>query len=175
MKKIYYIGILLFLFIGTGKIWSQPSGEGETSSAEEIEMRESSDASVEQVLGMFDGLINETLIDNISEILPDDAVVVNYGAGDFSGDEFTDVTISYKTKDTPNHKLNVIFLVNEDNKKFNIMKQSVVEWVDIPYDVAFSIDEGTCVFTFRQDKKWRFQRYFFYNNTEYLLQDETID
>ena len=166
MKNILLLPIF-FLLIFSGKAFSQLTGEGEQT--------ESSEVAVEQVLGMFDGIINEGLIDNISEILPNDAVIVNYGAGDFSGEGFTDVTISYKTKETSSHNLNVIFLINEDDKEFKIMKEMEVEWVDVPYDVAFSISEGTCVFTYREDKKWRFQRYFFYNNTIFLLQDETID
>lgn len=169
MKNIYLLPIFFLLFF-SGKAFSQLTGEGEPSEAPEA-----TDASVEQVLGMFDGIINEQLIDNISEILPNDAVVVNYGAGDFSGEGFTDITISYKTKDTPPHSLNVIFLVNEDDKEFKVIKKDVVEWVDIPYDVAFSIAEGTCVFTYREGTKWRFQRYFYYNDTVYLLQDETTE
>lgn len=166
MKNILLLPIFFLLFF-SGKAFSQLTGEGEPT--------ESSEVAVEQVLGMFDGIINEGLIDNISEILPNDAVIVNYGAGDFSGEGFTDVTISYKTKETAAHNLNVIFLINEDDKEFKIMKEMEVEWVDVPYDVAFSISEGTCVFTYREDKKWRFQRYFFYNNTIFLLQDETIE
>lgn len=166
MKNILLLPIFFLLFF-SGKAFSQLTGEGEPT--------ESSEVAVEQVLGMFDGIINEGLIDNISEILPNDAVIVNYGAGDFSGEGFTDVTISYKTKETGAHNLNVIFLINEDDKEFKIMKEMEVEWVDVPYDVAFSISEGTCVFTYREDKKWRFQRYFFYNNTIFLLQDETIE
>ncbi len=166
MKNIL-LPLIFFVLIFSGKAFSQLTGEGEPT--------ESSEVAVEQMLGMFDGIINEGLIDNISEILPNDAVIVNYGAGDFSGEGFTDITISYKTKETGNHNLNVIFLINEDDKEFKIMKEMEVEWVDVPYDVAFSISEGTCVFTFREDKKWRFQRYFYYNNTIFLLQDETID
>jgi hypothetical protein len=166
MKNIL-LPLIFFVLIFSGKAFSQLTGEGEPT--------ESSEVAVEQVLGMFDGIINEALIDNISEILPNDAVIVNYGAGDFSGEGFTDVTISYKTKETAAKNLNVIFLINEDDKEFKIMKEMEVEWVDVPYDVAFSISEGTCVFTYREDKKWRFQRYFFYNNTVFLLQDETID
>ncbi|MBN8570266.1 MAG: hypothetical protein J0M18_11585 [Ignavibacteria bacterium] len=166
MKNIL-LPLIFFVLIFSGKAFSQLTGEGEPT--------ESSEVAVEQMLGMFDGIINEGLIDNISEILPNDAVIVNYGAGDFSGEGFTDITISYKTKETGDHNLNVIFLVNEDDREFKIMKEMEVEWVDVPYDVAFSISEGTCVFTFREDKKWRFQRYFYYNNTIFLLQDETID
>lgn len=166
MKNIL-LPLIFFVLIFSGKVFSQLTGEGEPT--------ESSEVAVEQMLGMFDGIINEGLIDNISEILPNDAVIVNYGAGDFSGEGFTDITISYKTKETGDHNLNVIFLVNEDDREFKIMKEMEVEWVDVPYDVAFSISEGTCVFTFREDKKWRFQRYFYYNNTIFLLQDETID
>ncbi|MBS1491899.1 MAG: hypothetical protein JST55_00230 [Bacteroidetes bacterium] len=169
MKNIYLLPIFFLLFF-SGQAFSQLTGEGEPS--EEIE---SADVSMEQMLGMFDGIINEDLIDNISEILPNDAVIVNYGAGDFSGEGMTDITISYKTKSTPDHKLNVIFLINEDDKQFKVMKEDVVEWVDVPYDVAFSISEGTCVFTYREGKQWRFQRYFYYNDTVFLLQDETID
>ncbi len=166
MKNIL-LPLIFFVLIFSGKAYSQLTGEGEPT--------ESSEVAVEQMLGMFDGIINEGLIDNISEILPNDAVIVNYGAGDFSGEGFTDITISYKTKETGDHNLNVIFLVNEDDKEFKIMKEMEVEWVDVPFDVAFSISEGTCVFTFREEKKWRFQRYFYYNNTIFLLQDETID
>ncbi|MBX7046694.1 MAG: hypothetical protein K1X86_12745 [Ignavibacteria bacterium] len=169
MKIVYIIPLLLLLSFSE-KAFSQLTGEGEPSESTEVV-----DVSFEQMLGIFDGIINEDLIDNISEILPNDAVIVNYGAGDFSGEGYTDVTISYKTKETPNHKLNVIFLVNEDDKEFKVIKQDVVEWVEIPFDVAFSISEGTCVFTYREGLKWKFQRYFYYNNTVYLLQDETID
>ncbi len=169
MKNIYLLPIFFLLFF-SGKAFSQLTGEGEPS-----DQPEATDASVEQVLGMFDGVINEQLIDDISEILPNDAVIVNYGAGDFSGEGFTDVVISYKTKETPDHRLYVIFLINEDDKEFKVIKHEVAEWVDIPFDVAFSIDEGTCVYTFREDKKWRFQRYFYYNDTVYLLQDETTE
>jgi len=167
MKNIL-LPLIFFFLVFSGTAFSQLTGEGEPS-------EESSDVSVELVLGMFDGIINEQLIDNISAILPNDAVIVNYGAGDFSGEGFTDITISYKTKKTPDHSLNVIFLINEDDKEFKVMKEMEVEWVDVPYDVAFSISEGTCVFTYREDKKWKFQRYFYYNNTVFLLQDETID
>jgi hypothetical protein len=169
MKNIFLLSIFFLLFI-TGKSFSQLTGEGEPG-----EEMEAADVSVERMLGMFDGIINEGLIDNISGILPNDAVIVNYGAGDFSGEGFTDVTISYKTKTTPDHNLNVIFLINEDDKEFKVMKEMQVQWVDVPYDVAFSISEGTCVFTYREGKKWKFQRYFYYNNTVFLLQDETID
>lgn len=166
MKNIL-LPLIFFVLIISGKAFSQLTGEGEPT--------ESSEVAVEQMLGMFDGIINEGLIDNISEILPNDAVIVNYGAGDFSGEGFTDITISYKTKETADHNLNVIFLINENDKEFKIMKEMEVEWVDVPYDVAFSISEGTCVFTYREDKKWRFQRYFYYNDTIFMLQDETID
>ena len=169
MKNIYLLPIFFFLFF-SGTAFAQLTGEGEPG-----EEMEAADVSVEQMLGMFDNIINERLIDNITEILPNDAVIVNYGAGDFSGEGFTDITISFKTKDTPSHKLNVVFLINEDDKQFKVMKQVLVEWVDVPYDVAFSISEGTCVFTYREGKQWRFQRYFYYNDTVFLLQDETID
>lgn len=169
MKNIYVIPIFLFFLI-SNSAFAQLTGEGEPTGSSET-----TEVSVEQMLGMFDGIINEQLIDNISEILPNDAVIVNYGAGDFSGEGYTDITISYKTKNTPDHKLDVIFLINEDDKEFKVIKEDQVEWVEVPYDVAFSISEGTCVFTFRENKNWRFQRYFYYNNTVYLLQDEVIE
>lgn len=169
MKNIILFPIF-FLLLFSGTAFSQLTGEGEPS-----EEMESADVSVEQMLGMFDGIINENLINSIGEILPNDAVIVNYGAGDFSGEGLTDVTISYKTKETASHNLNVVFLINEDDKEFKVIKEDVVEWVDVPYDVAFSISEGTCVFTYREAKNWRFQRYFYYNNTIFLLQDETIE
>jgi hypothetical protein len=169
MKKLYFIPLFLLLFISNNTL-AQLTGEGEPTGSSET-----TEVSVEQMLGMFDGIVNEQLIDNISEILPNDAVIVNYGAGDFSGEGYTDITISYKTKNTPDHKLNVIFLINEDDKEFKVIKEDQVEWVEVPYDVAFSISEGTCVFTYRENKNWRFQRYFYYNNTVYLLQDEVIE
>jgi len=169
MKNIYVIPLFL-LFLISGSAFAQLTGEGEPTGSSET-----TEVSVEQMLGMFDGIVNEQLIDNISEILPNDAVIVNYGAGDFSGEGYTDITISYKTKNTPDHKLNVIFLINEDDKEFKVIKEDQVEWVEVPYDVAFSISEGTCVFTYRENKNWRFQRYFYYNNTVYLLQDEVIE
>ena len=76
MKNIL-LPLIFFVLIFSGKAFSQLTGEGEPT--------ESSEVAVEQMLGMFDGIINEGLIDNISEILPNDAVIVNYGAGDFSG------------------------------------------------------------------------------------------
>lgn len=169
MKNIILLPIF-FLLLLSGRAFSQLTGEGEPS-----EEMESADISVERMMGMFDGIINEDLINNIGEILPNDAVIVNYGAGDFSGEGLNDIVISYRTKETASHSLKVIFLINEDDKQFKVMKETEVEWVDVPYDVAFSISEGTCVFTFREEKKWKFQRYFYYNNTVFLLQDETID
>ena len=127
---------------------------------------------VEEFLGLFDGVFSDALIDEISNNLPDELKVVNYGIGDFSGSGYLDLGISYKDNTCPPKTYKVVLLVNVENRTFKKVLEFYAKWKDTPFDVGFSCRNHVMNITYRQNKYWVFSSYTYQNNNLKQIREE---
>jgi hypothetical protein len=171
MKKILSLlpAAILILLLAPAGIYSQssnnknqPVGTGQTESYE---------MEVEEFIGIMDQLFPDYMVDEITYHLPEKLKVVNFSAGDFSGDGLFDVVISYKQPNSPAKTFDVIFLINE-GAGFKKGGETRAKWVDIPFDVAFTIYDGKCSVAHRVGNSWHFSTYIYSDDVLRLIADE---
>jgi hypothetical protein len=165
-KSLSFFSTLFFiLIIAPGLIYSQKSDNQGTGSTSSYEMN------IEEFIGIMDNLFPEYMVDEMTYHLPENLKIVNFSAGDFSGDGLYDVVISYKQPYSPAKTFDVIFLINEGAsfKKGGEMK---AKWVEIPLDVAFTIYNGRCSVTHRNGNTWHFTTYIYADDALRLISDE---
>lgn len=154
--------IAIFSFFAISEIFPQASGnsnDNPTASEYEID--------VESFMGMFDGVISDNLIDEMSYNLPDELKIINYGVGDFSGDGTMDIAVSMADETCHGKCYKVMLMVNDDNKTYRTVGELYADWKDTPYDVAFQIQDGLCLITYREGDKWK-SMYYNFSNTANL-------
>lgn len=161
-KTLYFLVFALLVFIAINELKAQESG-----SNEKLEI------DVEEFMGVFDGVIRDDLIDNIGEKLPEDAKILTFGYGDFSGDGFQDVAVVYRTSRTPVGSYKVMFLLNRAELSFENVGEKNVEWFDAPFDIGMMIEDGVCLVIHRQGEAWRYSRFIYAEDELKMIQDET--
>jgi hypothetical protein len=152
--------IAIFSFFAISEVFPQASGKNNDNPKDEHEI------DVESFMGMFDGLISDDLIDEMSYNLPENLVVVNYGVGDFSGDGTMDIAVSMRDETCHGKCYKVMLMVNDDNKTYRTVGELYADWKDTPYDVAFEIKDGLCLITYREGEKWKSMYYNFSNTAD---------
>jgi hypothetical protein len=127
---------------------------------------------VEQFMGMLDGIYSDNLIDEMSYNLPENITIYNYAIGDFSGDRYLDLAISYKDNTCPSKTFKVILLVNVSNSTFKNVLDFEAKWRDSPFDVGFSISKSIVNITYRVNKYWVFSSYTYQDDKLKLIREE---
>lgn len=127
---------------------------------------------VEEFMGMLDGIYSDNLIDEMSFNLPENITIYNYDIGDFSGDGYLDLAISYKDFTCRSKTFKVILLVNVANSTFKNVLDLEVKWRDSPFDVGFSISKSIVNITYRVNKYWVFSSYTYQDDKLKLIREE---
>lgn len=161
-KALFFLLFALLLFVAIHELKAQESG-----SNERLEM------DVEEFMGVFDGVIRDDLIEDIGENLPDDAKILTFGYGDFSGDGFQDVAVAYRTSRTPVGSYKVMFMLNQAELSFKNVGEVNVEWYDAPFDIGMMLEDGVCLIIHRKGSIWHFSRYIYAEDELRMIHDET--
>jgi hypothetical protein len=127
---------------------------------------------IDVFLGMFTDIYPDRLIDDLSFFLPDDVIIINYGIGDFSGDDYLDVAMSYKDSTCSGNSYKVAFFVNNTNYFFDKVYEFTAEWKETPFDIGFSINNNILNVTQRRNKNWIFSSYTYSDNKLILIREE---
>lgn len=161
-KTIYFLIFVLILFVAIHELKAQESG-----SNEKLEM------DVEEFMGVFDGVIREDLIEKVGDNLPEDAKILTFGYGDFSGDGFQDIAVAYRTRNTPVGAYKVLFLLNRAELNYENVGEVNVEWYDAPSDIGMMLEDGVCLIIHRKGETWHFSRYIYAEDELKMIHDET--
>ena len=161
-KTLYFLLFALLLFVAIHELKAQESG-----SNEKLEI------DVEEFMGVFDGVLREDQIENIGGMLPEDAKILTFGYGDFSGDGFQDVAVAYRTNKTPVGSYKVMFLLNRAELSFENVGEVNVEWYDAPFDIGMMIEDGVCLVIHRKGETWHYSRFIYAEDELRMVHDET--
>jgi len=126
---------------------------------------------VETFMGLLDGIYSDSLIDEITYLLPEKLKICNFTVGDFSGDNLNDIIISYRDNTCPKNALKVIFLQN-NTTNFIKVSEKTLKWINTPFDISFTIKNLKCYVSHRLGQKWVFSCYFYKYDTLRLLSEE---
>ena len=123
-------------------------------------------------MDMFDGVFTDDLIDEISDNLPDELKVVNYGIGDFSGDGYYDLGIAFRDRTCPPKTFRIVLLLNQENRHFIKILDIYAKWRDTHYDVGFTVKRNLMNIVFRREKNWIFASYTVNSGKLKLIREE---
>ncbi len=115
--------------------------------------------SFEQFCQNVDTIFTPEQLTDLRTHLPEKFDIYGYDIGDFSGDEMPDIALSIRQKDLKGRKVKVFYLVS-DSLKFTVAREKVLEFVDLPIEIGFSIEGGVCYTTQKKAKSsWKIEGY----------------
>jgi hypothetical protein len=116
------------------------------------------------------------LVQDVKEALPQTPFDVwGYDVGDYSGDGNNDLVVSIRQKNDTKKRMNVFFFV-DDEGMLRLIKQSTVEFVELPIEVGVSISQGNAYMMHKlKEFKWEVYGYRFKSGVMMMVDRFTTD
>jgi len=119
----------------------------------------------------IDSLFSDPALESLMRQLPSSGEVWGYDVGDFSGDGRYDVAVTVRQPRTKVKQVTAYFFVNEVDAFFLADSMSL-PYSEIPIEVGFTIERGTCFVTTKLEQHHWMIRGYRYSDGMFMMVDK---
>ncbi len=123
----------------------------------------------DEFVQQVDSIYSPEQLTNLRSHFPEKFDIYGYAVGDFSGDDVPDLAVSIRQRDLRGRKVKVFYFIT-DSLSFTLAREKVLEFVDMPIEIGFSIETGICYTTQKLGKNsWRMDGYTWRDGNFFLV------